>query len=104
MTIKGQIFKGYAEAIIAKHSFGSNKMVGETDNKRMMQMLRESDSYETDQKIGEAHNWLLNNGFIRKYEASFETDKRHRYAVTACKDYIGLTAKGWKIANLYLNA
>lgn len=103
LSVKGNVFKGYVEAIIAKHGFGSDKMVGETENRIMINLLRES-SDEDCIKIGEAQNWLLDNGFIRKYEASWETNRRHRYSVTGCKDYIGLTAKGWAVANKYLNA
>ena len=112
MTITGKVFKGYAEAVIAKHEFGSSKMVGETDNKVMMALLREinfdssltcEEQGKRSQEIGAAQNWLLDNGYLRKYEASWETKRRHSYAVTACKDYIGLTAKGWAVANKYLN-
>ena len=104
MTVKGQVFKGYVEAIINKHEFGTSKMVSETENKAMMNLLRNSDSMDTDREIGEAQNWLIDNGYLQKYGASFETNKRHLYTVTACKDYIGLTTKGWTVANKYLNA
>ena len=101
MTVKGIIFKGYAEVISARHGFGSRKMVREYDNKRMMGLLRESDSMDTDREIGEAHRWLLDNGYIRDFSYVHRMSTRVvRYGE---RKFIGLTEKGWAVAEKYLN-
>ena len=104
MTLTGKVFKGYAEAVVSAHGFGSNKMVKETANRIMIGLLRESESIEQDQEIGKAQDWLLANGYIRKYIHEMETSKRHRYTVTARVEYIGLTDKGWAVAEKYMKA
>ena len=99
MTITGQVFKGYAEEIVRRHGFGSNKMISQWDNRRRENlvmrgqrlidkrtharnkvsiMLAESEAAEASgaegerlwDEIGAADKWLLENGYIREYSFS----------------------------------
>lgn len=43
--------------------------------------------------INEARNWLVDNGFLRRW------DKKVRFGFVV---YYGLTSKGWKVADSYI--
>lgn len=98
LSEKGKIFKGYVEQILAHHEFGSMKMVSlEPD-------------YWTDLSNEEAWKLvdeLIAAGYMRKYytQRTFHRgSKGFRRSYTTGYVWIGLTAKGWSVANKYLNA
>lgn len=132
MTLKGQIFKGYAQEIVNRHGFGSNKMVAKNSpdfvkgqimkgQRLMNKWTWAHDSVNIDlsaceeaeqckeeclkiwSEIEEAHKWLLDNGYIRKYDWSVCKRKYHT-SPSRVGTSIGLTAKGWSVAQKYLNA
>ena len=99
MTIAGQIFKGYAEAIVSRYGFGSNKMVFQWDNKRRDELemkgqrlvdkgthaknsfsilaseledalASEKEGLKLWDEMMAADKWLLENGYIREYSFS----------------------------------
>lgn len=132
MTITGQVFKGYAEAIVARHGFGSNKMVSAEKNERRRAivmrgqrlvdkrtharnaisiLLADAEAAEESGAEGErlwkelaaAENWLVGNGWLRTYGAECSRSRgRRRWTVLVT--YYGLTAKGWAVARKYLDA
>lgn len=132
MTITGKVFKAYAEAVIAKHGFGSNKMVREDSpefiSNEIMRGQRlvskrtwarnslsiteeEAEAAERAGEEGEriwtelknAEKWLIENGYLREY-SWVAVNAAHHHFVDRSGDCIGLTAKGWAVANKYLNA
>lgn len=99
MTITGQVFTGYAEAVIERHGYGSNKMVNQWDNRRRERIVmrgqrlvdrctwaKESISMDADKfdaaiaggdegkrlwdEVAAADKYLLENGYIREYSFS----------------------------------
>ena len=99
MTITGLIFKGYAEAVVARFGYGSKKMVNQWDNRRREDIVMkgqrlidkrthakqaysiEVSEFEAAMRCGEegerlwdevsaADKWLLANGYIREYSFS----------------------------------
>ena len=98
MTEKGKIFRGYAEQIIAHHGFGSNKMVAlqpdywtSLDNAEAWKMVDE----------------LISAGYLRKHYTERTTTHKYGFTVkqdTFGRDWIGLTEKGWSVAQKYLDA
>lgn len=130
LTMRGQIFAGYAEAIVARYGFGSNKMVHEWDNKRRDELdslaqdlidrckwAKESfcigaseleaalaggkEGQRIWDEIADAENWLLENGYLRKYMATWERRRGRLYGHSI---NIGLTANGWAVARKYIDA
>lgn len=130
MTTAGKVFKAYAAAIVAVHGYGSNKMVrqdspdyisGETVRAQRMidraMWANESCNIDVDKaeaaraageegkriyrEIGEAYKWLLDNGFLREYMATYTTSRGRRHGLIT---NVGLTAKGWAVARKYLDA
>ena len=128
MTLRGKIFKAYAEAVVARHGFGSNKMVAQNspayisaENMRAQRMIdraqwtlqkgevahdeaevaRAADAYgkRIFREMGEAYKWLLDNGYLREYMALYEKSRGRRYGHSL---NVGLTAKGWAVAHKYL--
>lgn len=98
MTQKGKIFKGYVEQIIAHHEFGSNKMVDLSPD-----YFCDLDTYEAGKLLRE----LIAEGYLRDHH----TKKTFSHGSKGFKQYdtcyfhwIGITEKGWAIANRYLNA
>ena len=119
MTTAGKIFKGYAEAIIAQHGFGSNKMVKDWDIPFIMDQKEEvadlinnhpEDSEESKKgmdifnSIWEGEKFLIDNGYLRKYQPEFWGWRNRRRVKMHGSVYVGLTQKGWGVANLYINA
>lgn len=110
MTITGKIFKSYAEAIIAKHGFGSNKMVLDWStgflknvNQSYSSFLPKDDpqnvkAFEMWKKCYVGQKFLLDNGYIREYRPTWKTRRGSGHGSL----YIGLTEKGWAVANRYL--
>ena len=130
MTVAGKVFKSYAEAIVAKHGFGSNRMVRQDSpdyiHREIMRgqrlvdratraeqstgilleeyekaMAGKTEGIQIWKELATAEKWLLENGWLRKYDASYTYRKgrAHRIGVST---NIGLTAKGWSVANKYL--
>lgn len=131
MTTAGKVFKAYAGAIVAQYGYGSNKMVhagSPTYIKREImrgqrlvdrasraneKMSISLDEFETAmagraeglriwEEIAFAEKWLLENGWLRKYEAYYTCRKGRGY-VRGLSINIGLTAKGWTIAQKYID-
>jgi hypothetical protein len=132
MTITGKVFKAYAAAIEDSYGFGSSKMVRQGSpayiNREIMRGQRLVDratwanektsilleEYEAAmagraeglriwEGIAAAEKWLLENGWLRKYEA-FYTYRKGRGYGSGMSTNIGLTAKGWAVARKYINA
>ena len=130
MTTAGMIFKGYVEAIVERYGFGSNKMVHEWDNKRRDAMdtkaqdlvtrakwAQESFSIAADEleaalagkqeglriwdEMGTAEKWLFDNGYLREYTATYTRRYGRRFGTS---HNVGITAKGWAVADKYLKA
>lgn len=131
MTIAGKVFKAYAEAIVARYGYGSNKMVHAGSptyikreimrgqrlvdcairaNEKTNILLDEYEAMRAGraegvqiwEEITSAEKWLLENGWLRKYESYYRYRKGKGYASTLSIN-IGLTAKGWTIAQKYIN-
>lgn len=94
MTIKGQLFKAYAEQIAYQNGFGSNKMTNiEPDT------MLGFDCKEAEQLRKE----LIDAGYLREYTSIRKVNHgwcSHR--VTYGVAWTGLTAKGWAVAPKYL--
>lgn len=130
MTMRGKIFKAYAESIVERHGFGSNKMVREhspeyirAEGVRAQRMCdramwaKEQFSIDLDEaeaaraageegkrlfrEMGEAYKWLIDNGYLRRYVAIYEKSRGSMYGSST---NVGLTAKGWAVARKYINA
>lgn len=130
LTMRGRIFKAYAEAIVERHGFGSNKMVREyspeyiqAEHMRAQRMCdramwaKERFSIDLDEaeaaraageegkrifrETGEAYDWLIDNGYLREYVAIYEKSRGSRYGSST---NVGLTAKGWAVARKYIDA
>lgn len=100
LTVRGQLFKDVAEMIVANHGFGSKKMV-----KRCPDLYDWSALDFNNPDVHEAYYFLIENGWIREY-MPMHTGKDRR-----CNDrstwkfgatFIGLTEKGWAVANKYI--
>ena len=115
MTITGKIFKSYAEAIIAKHGFGSNKMVLDWSTdflKGINQKIRDAgrDTPEQEKALDtwseccDGQEFLLKNGYMRTYRPEWNGWKGRKPVRRRGSLYIGLTEKGWAVANKYLEA
>ncbi len=113
MTITGKVFKGYVEAIIAKHGFGSNKMVLDWSTdflKGINQTIRLAgkDTPEQDEALKvweecyDGQNFLLKEGYLRTYRPTYNGWKGRKPVRRRGSLYVGLTDKGWKVANLYV--
>lgn len=117
MTITGQVFKSYAEAIIAQHGFGSNKMVKNwspnffTERKAQIAELinnHPDDSEESKkgmelyEEMWNGEKFLLDNGYLRQYQPEYMTWQNKRRVKKHGSVYIGLTDKGWAVANKYV--
>jgi len=113
MTTTGKIFKSYAEAIVNAHGFGSKKMVRNwstkffEDKKTEVATLingHDDDSPESKkgmeifEEIWNGQKFLLDNGYIREYQPEWWGRKGKQHGSV----YIGLTEKGWAIANKYM--
>lgn len=130
MTLRGKVFKAYAEAVVARHGFGSNKMVAEDSPayisaeimraQRMIdraqwtlqrfevahdeaEMARAADAEgkRIFREIGEAYKWLCDNGYLREYTAVY-VRKRGWVTRYGHSVNVGLTAKGWAVAHKYI--
>lgn len=128
MTLRGKVFKAYAEAVVARHGFGSNKMVAQNspayisaENMRAQRMIdraqwtlqkcevahdeaevaraADAEGKRIFREMGEAYKWLLDNGYLREYMALYEKSRGRRYG--HCLN-VGLTAKGWAVAHKYI--
>lgn len=128
MTLRGKVFKAYAEAVVARHGFGSNKMVAQNspayisaENMRAQRMIdraqwtlqkcevaqdeadvaraADAEGKRIFREMGEAYKWLLDNGYLREYMALYEKSRGRRYGHSL---NVGLTAKGWAVAHKYL--
>ena len=117
MTVTGKIFKSYAEAIIAQHGFGSKKMIRNwstdffTERKAEVETLingHADDSPESKkglelyEEMWNGEKFLLDNGYLRQYQPEWWGWKNRRYVKHHGSVYIGLTEKGWAIANKYV--
>ena len=120
MTLTGKVFKAYAAEIVAKHGFGSNKMVKasspefiDSEESRAQRLAdsqtwgRDENGLEKAQEIFEglkaAESWLIENGWMSEYVKLY----RVNYGLTGRirgKRFIGLTDKGWAVARKYLEA
>lgn len=130
MTMRAKVFTAYAEAVIAKHGFGSGKMVahGSPDYIRQEVMRGQrlidratwaKDSASIDcavyeaavaggnegkrlwSELDDAEKWLIANGWLAEYFHTY----RVNYGITGRirgQRYIGLTAKGWAVAQKYI--
>ena len=132
MTTAGKVFKAYAAAIVAAHGYGSNKMVRQgspayikREIMRGQQLVDRAtwakektsislEEYEAAmagraeglriwEEIAAAGKWLLENGWLRKYEAYYTYRKGRGYE-SGLSINIGLTAKGWAVAQKYIDA
>ena len=112
MTTTGKVFKGYAEAIIAKHGFGSNKMVLDwsTDflrgvNQTIRKAGKDTPEQEEALKVWEecydGQEFLLKNGYLRTYRPEWSGWHGRKQVRRRGSLYVGLTEKGWQVANLY---
>lgn len=130
MTVRGKVFKAYAEAIVARHGVGSNKMVAKHSPQYIeweiikgqrlisrydhlldaieitLEELEEAEQGAEEGRriwaeIDEAEKWLKVNGYIREYEWYHD-----RPGTTKSRGgtSVGLTGKGWRLADRYLNA
>lgn len=119
MTTTGKLFRSYAETIIAKHGFGSNKMVQswhvpfvESHKDEVAHLINDFAEGSEESKRGVAlmnelwdrQEFLLNNGYLRRYQPEYMGWKGKRRVVRHGSVYIGLTEKGWAVANRYLEA
>lgn len=115
MTTTGKIFKSYAEAIVVKHGFGSNKMVLDwsTDFLKDINQKIKDAGHDTPEQEKALDTWkecyngqefLLKNGYLRKYRPEWNGWKGRKPVRRHGSLYIGLTEKGWAVANKYLEA
>ena len=98
MTEKGKIFKGYASDIVYKYGFGSNKMVTISPD-----MFTTANIFEAEKLRDE----LISEGYLREYSTvhtSSHGSKGFKRYSTMGYHWIGLTEKGWAVANRYLEA
>lgn len=131
MTMRGKVFKAYAEAVIARHGFGSNKMVAEGTpdfiekaTLRAQRLINEArwaegsisiDDAEAEasiaggeegkrifEELANAETWLVENGWLRKYDWATYRAKYHRSAARYGTS-VGITAKGWAVAHKYID-
>lgn len=112
MTTTGKIFKSYVEAIMKKHGFGSNKMVLDWScdflkgvNQSLSSFVPKDDpqntkAFELWKECYCGQRFLLNEGYLREYRPTWKTRRGSGQGSL----YIGLTDKGWAIADKYLNA
>ena len=132
MTTTGKVFKAYAEKIVSKHGFGSNKMVaqGSPDfisnaimrGQRLIDKGRHAENstgmyleefeaalagkeegYRIWDELSTAEEWLLENGYLRKYNWATYNQSYH-ISFSRCGVSIGLTDKGWAVAQKYLDS
>lgn len=130
MTMRGKVFAAYAEDIAQKYGFGSGKMVaqGSPDfiaretmrgqrllnraqwaNEKTSILLEEYEAAMAGKEEGlrlwdelaAAEKWLIENGWLRTYEAECSRSKGRRHW-TVTVTYCGLTAKGWAVARKYI--
>jgi len=99
LTIKGRFFKEIAHALVEAHGFGTNKMVKRIDLESWQEIGNNPAEYEE----------FMEMGYLRTYQTTYCKKSRKAYnygELEYCtKDtWIGLTAKGWAVANRYLNA
>lgn len=112
MTLTGKVFKAYAEEILKRHGFGSGKMVKSGEPlmdvyTKLDQMISRGNGKEEAlqqyKEMADAEKWLLDNGYLKEYTKSF----RVNYGIVGrnrINQYIGLTDKGWAVADKYLKA
>ena len=129
LTLRGKVFAAYANAIVRVHGFGSNKMVAQDTPEFIRQEMSKAqrlvnramwakEKFEIDhdefeaalaageegkrifREFGEAEDWLIENGWLRKYLWSTRRTYYRGHSGTS----IGLTAKGWAVARKYLDA
>ena len=105
LTVTGEVFKDIALMVVMNHGFGSNKMV------RRFDLYDFSDIDFNLKEVVHAYFFLIENEYIREYTPSYMGKSYSAYnygqierKVTKNGTYIGLTAKGWAVANKYLNA
>lgn len=132
MTTTGKVFRAYAEEITNRYGFGSNKMVAEGSpsfisleiakgqrlidkynwlNARTTVLLEDLEKAEAGKEeglkiwgeIGAAETWLIENGYLRKYSWGFYT-RYGRKSQNRSGISIGLTDKGWRIAQKYIDS
>ena len=113
MTITGKVFQSYAQAVIAKHGHGSRKMVKQHDTEyihhlqfvasRLEREGKREEASEVYKSFLDAEKWLIENGWLREYGWSVYSKSYHESA-SRIGTSIGLTEKGWAVAEKYLNA
>lgn len=131
MTFTGKVFKAYASAITEKHGFGSSKMVEQGSpnyinavimrGQRLIDKARwaeektsillseydaaiagKAEGLQLWEDLAAAEKWLVNNGWLRSYDAVVSRSRGHKHwEVTVT--YYGLTGKGWSVAKKYLD-
>lgn len=111
MTIKGKIFKSYAEEIVKAHGFGSNKMVKHFSTSFFDEQKEEAKKLDSDEakmtvleELWNGEDFLIESGYLRKYQPEWYGWRNRRYGKHYGSVYIGLTEKGWAVANKYLEA
>lgn len=98
MTEKGRIFAGYVRHIINQHEFGTSKMVDVGPV-----YFTTLDDYSASQVLDE----LINDGWLREYVTvrTFSHGSRgFKVKTKTAFRWIGVTSKGWNIAQKYLDA
>ena len=113
MTLTGKIFKAYAEEIVKQHGFGSGKMVRKDEPQFLWEEYRKLDqiiswgrgdkeeALREYSELAAAEKWLLDNGYLKEYTRLYHVN----YGIvgrTRGTTYIGLTDKGWAVADKYL--
>lgn len=114
MTVTGEVFKSYAEAIVKAHGFGSKKMVLDWSTdflKGVNETIREAGKGTPEQDVAlemwekcyDGQEFLLKNEYIRTYRPEWTGWKGRKPVRRRGSLYVGLTEKGWAVAHLYLN-